>query len=727
MEPYPANPANQQYSWEGSAIVVSWDAVAGVDHYNIYYDDFSDSGCSLSSSGRLSFCEELATNVAGTSFTHSDTDSDNNYYWVTACNSAGCSEIDSDNPARLVGPTPIPDLVVGTPAVNNSSPDVSARFALSATVRNQGHRRSLHTTLHYYRSTDSTITSSDTEEGTDFVSSLDPSEGSDESFRLAAPSTAGTYYYGACVEEVSDETATGNNCSDAVRVNVGLAPVPDLVVGTPTVSDESPVAGTEFTLSVTVHNQGGGESFLTTLHHYRSLDSTITTSDTLVGMDLVRSLEPDDSSDESINLTAPSDPGTYYYGACVEEVSDETDASNNCSSAVTVAIGTGSCVGAVADPNNEGLVSDCEALLAARDVLASPNADGEPGLNWSPDTTLAEWEGVTLRGTPARVAWLNIRGGDLGGSLPAELSRLSNLSYLNLRNNGLSGPIPTELGNLTNLRYLGLNNNELTGPIPDLSGMTHLEQLYLSNNDLSGKMPDWMGTLTKLRELWLWGNELEGTIPDLSDLTALDRVKLQDNNLEGGIPTWFGEMTNLRYLYLHRNPLGGEIPPELGGMTKLRYVWLHTSELTGEIPKELGNLENLWDLNLHSNDLGGTIPNELGDLSSLTHLRLHRNELSGAVPGELGDLSRLKFMWLHGNQLTGEIPLELGSLASLQRLYLSENKLSGIIPAELDNLADTLTHWRLGGNQFTGCVPAGLARVHDNDLDSLGLDICGDS
>ena len=93
----------------------------------------------------------------------------------------------------------------------------------------------------------------------------------------------------------------------------------------------------------------------------------------------------------------------------------------------------------------------------------------------------------------------------------------------------------------------------------------------------------------------------------------------------------------------------------------------------------------------------------------------------------MGDLSSLKFMWLHGNQLTGAIPSRLGSLANLQRLYLSENQLDGDIPAELDNLADTLTHWRLAGNQLTGCVPVGLAGVHDNDLESLGLEICGDS
>ena len=254
--------------------------------------------------------------------------------------------------------------------------------------------------------------------------------------------------------------------------------------------------------------------------------------------------------------------------------------------------GVGNCAtdGAVPDAANTGLISDCKALLDSHGIL-----DSTATLNWSSDTPIADWDGITIRGTPERVAWLNIREAGLNGSLPAELGLLSNLTYLNLRNNGLAGPIPSELGDLTNLRYLGLNNNELSGPIPDLSRMTLLKQLYLSNNDLTGDLPDWMGTLTKLRDLWLWGNELEGPIPDLSGMTGLVRIKLQTNNFTGGIPTWFGGMTDLVYLYLHQNMLTGEIPSELGDMESLRYLWLHTNDLTGEIPPELGKLSNLWD------------------------------------------------------------------------------------------------------------------------------------
>ena len=238
-------------------------------------------------------------------------------------------------------PTSMPpaDLVVDAPTVSDSTPEAGASFTLSATVRNRENGRSASTTLRYYRSDDATISSADTSVGTDSVSGLNASGSSDESISLTAPDRAGTYYYGACVDPVLGETDTGNNCSDGVAVTVGAAPAPDLAVDTPTVSNDNPAAGSTFTLSATVRNQGSGASGGTTLRYYRSADATIGSSDTSVGTDAVAALSASGSSDESISLTAPSEAGTYYYGACVDEVSEESDAGNNCSTAVAVAVG----------------------------------------------------------------------------------------------------------------------------------------------------------------------------------------------------------------------------------------------------------------------------------------------------------------------------------------------------------------------------------------------------
>ena len=264
-------------------------------------------------------------------------------YYYGACVDAVSKEADATNNCSVavavtVGAAPVPDLVVDSPTVSDSAPAAGARITLSASVRNQGSGSSASTMLRYYQSTDSVITTGDTEVGTDSVFRLDASASGAESLSLTAPSTPGTYYYGACVDTVTDEADTTNNCSSAVAVTVGATPAPDLVVDSPTVSESAPSAGARFTLNATVRNQGSGESVFTTLRYYQSTDSAITTGDTEVGTDSVSRLNASESGPESISLTAPSTPGTYYYGACVDTVTDEADTTNNCSSSVAVTV-----------------------------------------------------------------------------------------------------------------------------------------------------------------------------------------------------------------------------------------------------------------------------------------------------------------------------------------------------------------------------------------------------
>ena len=376
--------------------------------------------------------------------------------------------------------------------------------------------------------------------------------------------------------------------------------------------------------------------------------------------------------------------------------------------------------GAVSDAANTGLVSDCEALLAAEDILAV-----SVSLNWAGDTPIAQWDGIRLGGASRRVTRLALPGKGLGGTVPSQLGELSMLTDLNLRTNGLSGQIPVELGDLSNLVRLNLHTNQLTGPIPDLGGLTGLEEMYLARNKLTGPVPAWLNGMTEMRELWLWGNQLSGTIPDLSGMTSLEKLKLAANNLEGGVPGASALPANLRWLIIQENPLGGTIP-DLSGMTRLAVLWLHTNGLTGEVPA--AHLPpNVTSLNLHSNQLSGEIP-DLSGLDKLQWLRLQRNQLSGIIPSTLGEMESLTRLWLHENMLSGSIPAWIGGLTKLQRLWLSDNLLSGEIPEELGELGGhSLVQWRLGGNDFTGCVPAGLAGVEDGDLERLGLLVCSDS
>ena len=202
-----------------------------------------------------------------------------------------------------------PNLQLSALSVSDTTPAPGARFTLSATVRNAGDGESATTILRYYRSTDATITTSDTQEGTDAVGALAASGTSPESITLTAPDSAGTYHYGACVDSVTDESDTADNCSSSVTVTVEEPAQPDLEVGSVSASDTSPETGASFTLSATVTNAGDAESAATTLRYYRSTDATITTSDTQEGTDAVGTLAASGTSPESITLTAPDSAG----------------------------------------------------------------------------------------------------------------------------------------------------------------------------------------------------------------------------------------------------------------------------------------------------------------------------------------------------------------------------------------------------------------------------------
>ena len=116
-----------------------------------------------------------------------------------------------------------PDLIVQSPSVSAVMLTPGQEFTLNATVHNQGDEQAAATMLHYYRSNNATITSSDTEVGTNEIGVLDASATSAASITLTAPTGVSAevgIYYGACVASVSGESNTDNNCSSAVKITV---------------------------------------------------------------------------------------------------------------------------------------------------------------------------------------------------------------------------------------------------------------------------------------------------------------------------------------------------------------------------------------------------------------------------------------------------------------------------------------------------------------------------
>ena len=415
------------------------------------------------------------------------------------------------------------DLVVESVSVSDSTLTPGQSFTLSATVRNQGTAGADATTLRWYRSSNRRITTRDTQVGTDAVGGLGASRSSAESISLTAPSSAGTYYYGACAVSVAGESV-GNNCSTGVRVRVE-ARSPDLIVETASVSDSSPTPGQSFTLSATVRNQGTGQSAATTLRYYRSTDATISTQDPEVGTGPVDALAAAGTRAESINLTAESSEGTYYYGACVESVAGEADTRNNCSAASpAVTVRDGSRAVAIPDANLRAAIA--AALGKARGA----------------QITVAEMKTLTSL-SAFHMAIRNLTG----------LDYATNLTWLELINNTISDVSP--LRGLTNLTYLGLGGNTISDVSP-LRGLTNLTHLRISwNTTITDISP--LSGLTSLTALELGWNTITDISP-LSGLTSLTALELTNNTISDVSP--LRGLTNLTWLGLRDNRISDLAP-----------------------------------------------------------------------------------------------------------------------------------------------------------------------
>ena len=154
------------------------------------------------------------------------------------------------------------------------------------------------------------------------------------------------------------------------------AVAPDLVVSTPAQSPSGDLTPDQsFTLSAVVTNNGNGNSASTTLRWRSSTNNFISTGDPQFGTDLVSSLSPSGTSEESIVLSAPSTPGTYYYGATVDTVAGESDTNNNASGAVTVVV-----VEALTTPSFADDTGDAQAWTQNTPIasITVPEASGNP-------------------------------------------------------------------------------------------------------------------------------------------------------------------------------------------------------------------------------------------------------------------------------------------------------------------------------------------------------------
>ncbi|XP_045801007.1 probable leucine-rich repeat receptor-like serine/threonine-protein kinase At3g14840 isoform X2 [Trifolium pratense] len=228
-----------------------------------------------------------------------------------------------------------------------------------------------------------------------------------------------------------------------------------------------------------------------------------------------------------------------------------------------------------------------------------------------------------------------LKGQNLPGTLPPELTRLRYLQTIALGGNRLTGPIPVEIANISTLQYLELTGNQMSGNItPELGNLAQIQSLRISSNNFSGELPVTLAKLTTLQDFRIEDNRFFGKIPDyIQNWSRIKTLVIQGSGLSGPIPSGISLLTNL---------------------TDLRISDLDGSEYA-PLP-QLNNMTLLQTLILRNCKINGTLHDYLGTMKFLKILDLSFNRLSGAVPSTYAYMKSSKYIFLTGNRLTGHMP-----------------------------------------------------------------------
>ncbi|KAJ6355012.1 hypothetical protein OIU77_005580 [Salix suchowensis] len=277
-------------------------------------------------------------------------------------------------------------------------------------------------------------------------------------------------------------------------------------------------------------------------------------------------------------------------------------------------------------------------------------------------TTTADDAGTILKLasalTPTPKGWSKTNSNGYCNWNGVKCDSSNNVISINLASEGLSGTLPSELSTLSQLQSLSLQGNKLSGPLPSFANIASLKELYIGSNNFTSIPTDFFKGLTSLQTLsmneninldsWAISTDLTessslttfeasqaniiGTIPDMfASFPSLQNLRLSYNNLTGGLPPSFAN-SGIQNLWLNNQEMGlsGTIEV-LPSMEQLSQVWLHKNQFTGPIP-DLSKCKSLFDLQLRDNQFTGIFPVSLSSLPGLLNISFYNNKLQGPVP-----------------------------------------------------------------------------------------------
>ncbi|KAL0305607.1 UNVERIFIED_CONTAM: putative receptor-like protein kinase [Sesamum radiatum] len=219
--------------------------------------------------------------------------------------------------------------------------------------------------------------------------------------------------------------------------------------------------------------------------------------------------------------------------------------------------------------NRLNIMTDQSALLVFKSQF-----EQEPGnvlaRNWSSDTPVCSWTGITCSSRHLRVAAINVPNMDLSGIIPPQLGNLSFLVSLDLSGNKFHGGLPQELAKLKRLR--------INDPA-EIGDLHNLKRLVLGENNLSGPIPASIFNISTLEAAAFTSNSLSGNLPAnmCRHMPNLKSFSVAFNQLHGHIPSTIDECLKLQTLAFEYNQFTGPVPKQIGNLSMLEILYLGTT------------------------------------------------------------------------------------------------------------------------------------------------------
>ena len=485
-----------------------------------------------------------------------------------------------------------------------------------------------------------------------------------------------------------------------------------------------------FSLSVELANRGRAGSEATVLVAYRSQDPEFSEDDEEAGRLAVDALGASSTRLLALDLSAPADPGTYYYVACVGD-----DVAVVPCDAVQVTVGPTVSVSDAEATEGQPIrfpvslssafpvdvrvtyavsrntaVSGLDFIASAGTVtIASGTTEAWIEVETVDDETAEPHDalGVALSGISPSPPEGPVVSADSGGAagtiidddgefaIPDRILRRAVARALGKDPNAEETVSAADMATLTSLAIEGSQIEDLTG----LEFATELASLELRG--ISANLAA-IGHLARLRSLSMphWrGENLEplraletltilhmpfAVAEDLSPLAGLVRLRRLDLTRD----FWFDRcsrrglvsdlsplagLADLRELLLDCNRVADVSP--LAGMTKLRKLSLRGNEVSN-----LGGLEDmpsLWLLWLDGNPLSDLHP--IRDLNELSWLSVNGARVADVSP--LSGMTKMSILELGHNGSISNISA-LQSMRSCATLDLSGNDISDLTPLQ---------------------------------------------